>query len=359
MYKNNKKSKKNRPKPQNSNPQNDLPSETLKNPSENIEKPEPPKTKFTPGQIIKFTGLISKPELNGRSGVIRKAMENDRYRIMIGEETDLAIKESNLIPLDQCPSENRLNITGMLIWPHIKGISAPSMQWMDDFRLTRSFINPFDKRGPFKHYWAQPHWQTAEDMFISPVVHDQWITPTGLDGRNRSIIMRDYETRLKKLLNWKNPMMWINTSGASDNNEMCVYWDGDSSAPINDLVKTRYPNAASCGCVPEMRGPVVYIEGLQAKNIRDLNDPTRVSVASLNYQKAQFYNKRYHKLIHEGIEDEKKAKMFKKEDLRIAKVLIGLPICENVCGDCREARAFYKKRMNCHRGIRAIDKLLN
>lgn len=353
MYKNIKKSKKNKPKPQNSNPQDSnpqkSPSETLKTPSDNINKlDEPPKPRFTPGQIIKFTGLISKPELNGRSGVIRKAMENDRYRIMICDETDLAIKESNLKPLEQCPSENRLNITGMLIWPHIKGVSAPSMQWMDDLCLTRSFINPFDKNGPFKHYWMQPHWQTAEDMFISPVVHDQWFTPSGLSEKNRSVIMRDYETRLKKLLNWKNPMMWINTSGASDNNEMCVYWDGESTAPINDLVKTRYPNAASCGCVPEMRGPVVYIEGLQAKNIRDLNDPNAVSVASLNWQKAQFYNKRYHKLIFEEIAEKKKAKMHRREDLRIMKVANCFPICEKPCRICKLTRQDTDKLIKAH-----------
>merc|ERR1712179_29483 len=107
--------------------------------------------------------------------------------------------------------------------------------------------------------------------------------------------MRDYEKQLKKILKWEKPMMWLNTSGASDNNEMCVYFDAASKAPINDWIKTRYPYADSCGCVPEMRGAVIYIEGLQARNVRSFNDPDSTTVCSLNWQKAQFYNKRYHK----------------------------------------------------------------
>ena len=101
MYKNNKKSKKNKRKPQNSNPHDSIPqkttSETLTTPAVNISKPEEPqKPKFIPGQIIKLTDLISKPEYNGRSGVIRKELENGRYRIIVGDENDLAIQEHGL-----------------------------------------------------------------------------------------------------------------------------------------------------------------------------------------------------------------------------------------------------------------------
>ena len=190
MHKNNKKSKKNKRKPQNlkphdSNPQNKR-SEKLTTPSENIPKPEElQKSKFNQGQIIKLTGLISKPELNGRRGLVLKKLENGRYRIMIGDEHDSAIQDSNLKPVNQCPSEYRLKINGILIWPHIRGVSVPSMQWMDDDLLTLSFINPFDKNGPFKHYWALPDWQiadgegfTAEWNLVPNITHITHITHT-------------------------------------------------------------------------------------------------------------------------------------------------------------------------------------
>ena len=112
------------------------------------------------------------------------------------------------------------------------------MQWMDDDFLTRSFINPCDKNGPFKHYWARPEWNGyAKDCAIEKVVQDQWFGSKDLRSINRSVIMRDYETRLKKLLNWTNPMMWImfNTNNVDHAKTVtipeegfCVYWDGDS-----------------------------------------------------------------------------------------------------------------------------------
>lgn len=129
-------------------------------------------SKFKVGQPIKLKGLLAKPELNGRFGVVQEPLENERYRIMIGEKTDLAIKEANLKPLKQCPFEQKLNITGYLVWPHIKGVGEPSMHWVDDKKLTESFVNPFDKKGAFKYYWEQPNWHQRPDFFISPVVRD-------------------------------------------------------------------------------------------------------------------------------------------------------------------------------------------
>jgi hypothetical protein len=300
-------------------------------------------SKFKVGQPIKLQCLVAKPELNGRFGVVQEQLENERYRIMIGENTDLAIKGANLKPLKQCPFEPRLNITGYMVWPHIKGVAEPIMHWVDDQKLTESFVNPFDKKGAFKYYWDQPNWKENHDFFISPVVHDCLIGSEKDMEVNRSFIMRDYETRLKKLLNWKDPIMWLNTSGASDNNQMCVYWDAASKAPINDSIKVRLPGADSQGCVPEMRGPVIYIEALQAKNIRSLKDA--VAPNSLNWQKAEFYLKRYHKVIWCDIEDKKAARMQKKSDLRILKVQQTFPVCRRPCKVCRNRKKELERRI--------------
>lgn len=173
--------------------------------------------RFSVGKVVKLFGLLNKPELNGRSGVILKKLDDDRFRITIGEENDLALKESNLKLVEQCPYKNRLNITGILIWPHIKGVCEPSMQWMDDDKLTRSFVNLFDNVCK-----SQQSFKVQEGSYVK---------------------------RLKKLLKWKTPMIWLHTNGSADDNKLCVYWDADSKAPLNDSMKIRLPAADIQGCI--------------------------------------------------------------------------------------------------------------
>jgi len=59
---------------------------------------------FAPGGIVKFVSLISKPELNGRLGAIRK-ISNGKFQIMpTFGKNDLCVKKANLEKLDKTDS---------------------------------------------------------------------------------------------------------------------------------------------------------------------------------------------------------------------------------------------------------------
>ena len=93
-----------------------------------------------------------------------------------------------------------------------------------------------------------------------------------------------------------------------------------------------------------MRGPILFIESLEAKDIRDPKD-YRATV-SLNWQKAEFYVKRYHKIIWDQFDSEKKDEMQRKSDIRLLKVQDSFPVCEKSCNVCKLTRENYRKMLD-------------
>lgn len=269
-----------------------------------------------PGTIVKFKNLVGKPEYNGRCGVITKQLPNGRFGVIVdASKIDLSFNEKNLQILSFCPNEQRLNTEGVLIWPHVKGVNTPSMQWMDDSSLTKAFENPFDETGAFKG---------SERDFYTSCWADE----------DRERVMKKYEDILIEKLGWNSPQMWMMTitSKGKIENKVCVYYDEDSEAPVNDWLNTRFYHAFKAGQQPKIRGSFIYLN--QLDNPKWAKGPI---FESINYHKSIFHNLRYFGGVpnFQDTDPIEHAKKYEKYGRRLGKIRAALPGCSNEkCRDC-------------------------
>ena len=97
---------------------------------------------FKPGTLIKIKNIQSRPELNGKSGVVDgKQKDNGRYPIMCDGEKVFSLKDDCMEVFHQCPTEKRPFENGMLsvIWPHVKGVATPTVEWLHDDNFGTNF----------------------------------------------------------------------------------------------------------------------------------------------------------------------------------------------------------------------------
>ena len=297
-----------------------------------------PVDKLETGTIIKFKGLKGKQEFNGRFGVVKKQLENGRFQVMIDGDKDLSMKSANLETLNQCPNKQKLVEKGLLFWPLVKGFSTPAIQWLDDEVLEKAFINPYDKHSSFTsrnygaHAFAYPtlfdydkeektqvsnsraddkpkddaenyedeefmegmmalkarnhkhfrnydqSWRTIERNLTVDLIKDK--------SKRRKAMMKKYEDRLKEVLNWTDPTPWIRTitTEGAVQNQVCIYFDADSKAPVNDWLRIRFSNLKNE--MPQIRGPFVFIGALN-----ELQDQPQTEM--INYHKGIFHSSKY------------------------------------------------------------------
>jgi len=269
-----------------------------------------------PGTIVKFKNLVGKPEFNGRCGVVIKQLPNGRFNILNdASEVDLSFNEKNLQIISTCPNEHRLNTEGVLIWPHVKGVNTPSMQWMDDSSLTKAFENPFVETGAFKG--------CNQDIYTGC-----WA------DEDRERVMKKYEDILLEKLGWNSPQMWMMTitSKGKIENKVCIYYDEDSEAPVNDWMHTRFYWAFNRGQLPKIRGSFIYLN--------QLDDPKWAQgpiLESINYHKSIFHNLRYFDPVpsFQDTDPIEHAKKYERYARRLGKIRAALPGCSNEkCRNC-------------------------
>lgn len=105
---------------------------------------------FKPGTLIKIKNLKSRPELNGRSGVIDgKTQDNGRFPIMCDGEKVLSLKPDCIEVFYQCPNEKHNTKNGALpiIWPHTKKVPIPTIEWLHDDILKKNVSWTTNKSG--------------------------------------------------------------------------------------------------------------------------------------------------------------------------------------------------------------------
>jgi len=271
-----------------------------------------------PGTIIKFAGLESMSDFNGRFGVIKKKLQDERFQVMIDGEKDMGVKPENIEVVKQCPNDGRFPTEGILCWPHVKSVNTPTMQWLNDRSLRSEFIDPFERTGIFaKSFDMMPESDLALGQFYNDT---PWIER---NVEMRMKIMEKYEDRLKTLLNWTTPTMWIRkirTDGEVEN-QVVVYYDKDSKGVVNDWLEYRHSQIPSV-VRPEIRGPFIYIQLMPKKYLRKNTPRTE----HLNLHKAQFHISRYY-----GQPDKRDEKKYRKYILKLHKISKLLPI-SNTCG---------------------------
>jgi len=269
-----------------------------------------------PGTIVKFKNLVEKSEYNGRCGVIRKQLLNGQFGVIVdASEIDVSFNETNLQVISTCPNEDRLNIEGVLIWPHVKGVNTPSMQWMDDSRLTKAFENPCDENGAFKG--------CETDLYTR-----SWI------DEDRERIMKKYEDILIEKLGWNSPQMWMHTTGSLGKieNKVCIYYDEDSVAPLNDWLETRFDFAFNQGILPKIRGSFICVDELDKAD-------WAVGRYTINYRKSIFHALRYFGDVPAAKNGDpvEQDKLYAKYGCRLGKIRAALPGClKDRCRDCNK-----------------------
>lgn len=98
--------------------------------------------------------------------------------------------------------------------------------------------------------------------------------------------MKKYEDRLKELLHWSDPTPWIKTVTTEEavENQVCIYFDADSKAPINDWLPIRF-QSLTMG-MPQIRGPFIYIGFLHKPR-------GQAQTEMINYHKSIFHISKY------------------------------------------------------------------
>jgi len=271
-----------------------------------------------PGTIVKFKNLVGKPDFNGRCGVVKKQLPNGRFNILNdASEIDLSFNEKNLQIISTCPNEQRLNTEGVLIWPHVKGVNTPSMQWMNDPKLTKEFKNPYETdaigrpAGAFKG--------CGIDIF------------TGMfDDEDREKVMKKYEDILIEKLGWNTPQMWRHqiTSKGILQNKIVIYYDEDSEAPVNDWLNSRFNHSFITGIQPKIRGSFLYINQLDEK--------FGTVEETINHHKGIFHNLRYYERVpdYRTMDEKEHTKLSEKYCRRLLKIRTILPTCSKKCDKC-------------------------
>jgi len=337
---------------------------------------------FAPGGILKFVGLISKPELNGRLGVIRKNLPNGRFQIMLTfGKTDLCVKKANLEKLhridsllstDQCPNEIRSQTfsPGVMIWPYIKEVNGiPSMNWGETDELHHA-ITPFDTD------YSKESWKIALNTPGSPTIMMSKIFESSVFGHTK-IGVEFVETKcdvnemkMVEPFNWTTPIKWLCNAYDSTGYlslKLCFFYDKDSQGPVNDWATQILPLPWLKGSnvFPKIRGPFLYfrlyldIHGNWAlENNQTLNGVKRLLYVQKNY----------------GFEIEHQKKACKHlrampkctEPCVHCKISVMEHLCDKVCGTQYTARTFKMESVLAHQetskifedSVRAYNNLI-
>merc|ERR1711976_759229 len=97
-----------------------------------------------PGTCIKFKNLLSEKwqHMNGKPGLVKKKMEDGRYRVMCNSKSELAVEADKLEVIIQCPYKVQLNPSvGALIWPSTPRSHQLGIQWVHDDCLVEACEN--------------------------------------------------------------------------------------------------------------------------------------------------------------------------------------------------------------------------
>jgi len=174
--------------------------------------------------------------------------------------------------------------------------------------LEKAFINPFGKNSSFRQKDDSYPEDIDDEEFIDDMKHlrDNGCYPFLKEDQSwrnlqmnfildslvnksekRKEVMKKYEDRLKELLHWSDPTPWIQTitTNGRVQNQVCIYFDADSKAPVNDWLQIRFqlPEIP----MPQIRGPFIYIGTLQ----KPLDQETQLEM--INYHKGIFHCSKY------------------------------------------------------------------
>jgi len=213
---------------------------------------------FKPGTLIKIKNLQSRPELNGRSGVIDgKRKDNERFPVMCDGEKVISLKEECIEIIQQCPNEEHVFENGMLpiIWPHVKHVPTPTIEWLFDETLKTDKINVFDK------------------------------------NLGKSLAWKQFQDRLQKRMNWTDLQclsleMTNDAKAVKGNTKMLMFHEKTSKQRVNDWLDYLLPVSMWRDARKQltMRGPMVFMcQFSKAQNER-----------SSNSIKLKLYSTRYH-----------------------------------------------------------------
>jgi len=209
---------------------------------------------FKPGTLIKIKNLQSRPELNGRSGVIDgKRKDNERFPVMCDGEKVISLKEECIEIIQQCPNEEHVFENGMLpiIWPHVKHVPTPTIEWLFDETLKTDKINVFDK------------------------------------NLGKSLAWKQFQDRLQKRMNWTDLQclsleMTNDAKAVKGNTKMLMFHEKTSKQRVNDWLEIGKWSGARKQWT--MRGPIIFMAQFsKAQNER-----------SSNAIKRKLYSTRYH-----------------------------------------------------------------
>merc|ERR1712173_519054 len=140
-----------------------------------------------------------------------------------------------------------------------------TIQWLKDETLKEAFVNPWAGNGELHCYNPDYRW-------------NPWI-------------LDDYKNRLKELLNWSKPKLFLGqiTSGGILSNQFCVFYDEHSKACLNDWIHARHPSLEH---LKTIRGPCVYIDYLE-DGLEDRNPDTTILHKTIMHFNKYFYDKTY------------------------------------------------------------------
>ena len=122
----------------------------------------------------------------------------------------------------------------------------------------------------------------------------------------RKKIMKSYEDRLKELLKWEEPTLWIQTilhsyDGCIEN-QVFVYYDKKCKGPENDWLSHRFSYLKDIPSIPGKFSALPRINGTFLF-IDQLHKPRRKDIAlkrtrTLNFIKVHFHTSKYRDNYH-------------------------------------------------------------
>merc|ERR1719378_257053 len=173
------------------------------------------------GTCVYLKGLKKAEKYNKKPGLVKKCMDNGRFRVLLNGGNEIAVKPENLENVNQCPNESRRADFGVLCWPKLYDREFPSLQWIEYEEINRHFSNNVDMINP--------------------------------DSKN----LENYLTALKNILGWEAPKMWYH-DGYQNNTRNILFYDEASTAPENTWIHTRLRRYQT----PKIRGAFIQYQDL-------------------------------------------------------------------------------------------------
>jgi len=216
-----------------------------------------------PGTCVELKGFCGENfQLNGRCCLVRRAMGDGYYRLLLSSGNDRKVHERNIAEVEQCKNEPKSNYTAFLVWPSIKECEYPSIQWLTDCKEpTRAYIKWSTELAKIRNGLLKKH--------ESPSV-EQENPPTC----NRDL---DFNLYTLKKLGWQPGY----SRSTNEFNKQIIYYDPTSKGKPNDWVLDRYGFVHPLA--HHLKGAVIVFEML--------NDNCPKNWATLNFYRANMYAK--------------------------------------------------------------------